>query len=173
MSEQWKDVVGFPGYEISDQGQVLSRRGRHRPPTLLKPLETSVGGYRYVRLYDLDGGSSNVRVHRLVLEAFIGPAPEGMEGRHLNGDPADNRLTNLCWGTPLENADDKRAHGTVSSQTGHAGEEHRAAKLTEEIVITIRARHASGDPQKFLADEFGVAPCTVSQIVNRRTWQHI
>ena len=51
-------------------------------------------------------------VHRLVLEAFVGPRPEGMVARHLNGDPGDNRLENLAWGTQSENNYDKVRHGT-------------------------------------------------------------
>lgn len=52
------------------------------------------------------------KVHQLVLEAFVGPRPEGMVTRHLNGDPSDNRLTNLAWGTHAENNADTVQHGT-------------------------------------------------------------
>ncbi len=50
-------------------------------------------------------------VHSLVALAFHGPRPEGLEVRHLNGDPTDNRPENLRYGTHAENMQDKVAHG--------------------------------------------------------------
>jgi hypothetical protein len=55
---------------------------------------------------------SNQFVHRLVLAAFVGPCPEGMEVRHLDGNPANTRLANLRYGTHSENELDKVRHGT-------------------------------------------------------------
>jgi hypothetical protein len=51
------------------------------------------------------------KVHRLVLETFVGPCPDGMECCHNNGDPADNRLENLRWDTLSSNAYDRVEHG--------------------------------------------------------------
>ncbi len=53
----------------------------------------------------------NAKVHILVLEAFVGPRPLGLEGCHDDGDPANNRLTNLRWDTPSSNAVDRVRHG--------------------------------------------------------------
>jgi len=56
------------------------------------------------------------RVHRLVLEAFVGPCPHGCEACHRNNDPSDNRIENLRWDTKQSNLADyladrqKRAH---------------------------------------------------------------
>jgi len=52
------------------------------------------------------------KAHQLILFAFVGPMPLGMECRHLNGNPADNRLENLVWGTRQENVHDAIRHGT-------------------------------------------------------------
>ena len=60
-----------------------------------------------LRIGDRTGGYS---VHRLVLEAFVGPMPEAMETRHLDGNPANNCLDNLRYGTRAENEADKRLH---------------------------------------------------------------
>jgi hypothetical protein len=49
---------------------------------------------------------------------FVGPAPEGMEGCHYNGDPTDNRLENLRWDTRKANVADAIRHGTFSFRTG-------------------------------------------------------
>lgn len=64
-------------------------------------------GYRGVRL-----GKRFMFVHRLVLETFVGPCPPGMEALHRNGNPSDNSLSNLHWGTKIENAADMLRHGT-------------------------------------------------------------
>jgi hypothetical protein len=110
VSEQWRPVSGWVGYEVSDLGQVRSsRRGR------VQVLRGGVDprGYRNVTLFR--GARSTKRqvwVHALVIEAFVGPRPEGMQVRHLNGDPTDNRLSNLAYGSPAENVADSFAHGT-------------------------------------------------------------
>lgn len=53
------------------------------------------------------------KVHRLVLLAFVGPArSKSHVCRHLDGNPANNTLSNLAWGTQQQNWDDRRRHGT-------------------------------------------------------------
>lgn len=65
------------------------------------------------------------QVHRIVMRAFAGPRPEGLEVRHLDGDPTNNGLTNLAYGTPLENASDQRLHGTnFNSRKTHCPRRH-------------------------------------------------
>lgn len=118
MSERWKPVRGYEGfYEVSDLGNVRSvdRIARHGHRLRGKPIASRPnperGGYVYVSL-SRDGQMYTRRVHRLVLEAFVGPAPEGMEGCHNDGDPANNALSNLRWSTHQENIWDKEIHGT-------------------------------------------------------------
>lgn len=121
--EKWLAVPGKEGrYEVSDYGQVLSleREGRNRhgvcriPSKVLTPFLTGTKPYQYltVRLYDGSNGYRNHRVHQLVLQAFVGPQPEGLLALHRNGDYTDNRLENLRYGTPSENTQDSKAHGT-------------------------------------------------------------
>lgn len=117
MDEIWKGIPGFTGsYEVSNCGRVrsLSRQVQCKDGAfrtfhgrILKPWR-SVGGYNQVYL----PGRKPKLVHRLVLEAFVGPAPEGTECRHLDGDKENNRLDNLQWSTHVENERDKKAHGT-------------------------------------------------------------
>jgi len=45
-----------------------------------------------------------------VTEAFIGPYPPGQETRHLDGDPLNNSVGNLCYGTRAENMQDRVRH---------------------------------------------------------------
>lgn len=102
-SVEWREVDGSPGYLISDDGRVWSERSGR----LLKP-KPHPSGHLYVQL----GRKRTAQVHRLVLIAFVGAAPEGHESLHRNGDPTDNRLSNLQWGTRSQNLLDAARHGT-------------------------------------------------------------
>jgi hypothetical protein len=73
--------------------------------------ETTDQGYNRVSLNDSAGRSLTLGVHRIVLEAFHGPPPRtGLQCCHINGDPSDNRVENLRWGTARENVRDRVAH---------------------------------------------------------------
>ena len=102
-------MIGYEGlYAVSDEGELRTRdrRGEWIP----RALFADKNGYRRVTL-SRGGVKRTCLVHHLVLEAFVGPRPNGMECRHLNGQPGDNRLENLAWGTSSENGLDTVAHG--------------------------------------------------------------
>lgn len=114
MAEIWVEVA--PGYETPSEGRVRSVDrvlrtwggvSRSYPGRILKPWKGSSG---YLQVY-LGRGRPRM-IHHLVLQAFHGDRPEGYEGRHLNGDPLDNRACNLKWSTHRENEEDKKVHGT-------------------------------------------------------------
>lgn len=117
---EWRPLVGFEErYEVSDDGQIRSRdllvkRGPGgtylKPGQVLRP-DSKRYGHRYVVL-KVDGKPTHMHVHRAVLTAFVGPCPDGMECRHLDGNAANNNLSNLAWGTPTENRRDIIRHGT-------------------------------------------------------------
>ena len=108
-------------------------------------------------------------VHRLVLEAFVGPCPEGMECCHWDGDRTNNRLSNLRWDTPTANAADRERHGRKTQ-----GERQHLAKLDERRVREIREKHATGHRTfRSLATEYGVAPNSIALVVKRLTWKHV
>ena len=119
--ESWRPVRGFEGhYEVSDFGRVRSlpryvtdRRGRRRPvhERVLRQSDNG-GGYQQVVLA-LAGRRHSITVHRLVLEAFVGPCPPGLEAWHNNGDQKNNHVTNLRWDTHAENNRDRFRHGTA------------------------------------------------------------
>jgi hypothetical protein len=118
IPERWIAIPGYVGlYEVSDLGRVRSvsrriatRRGgtAHFEGKLLRAHPDTRG---YIRVALCSGGARRtVQVHRLVLTAFIGERPLGMESRHLNGDRTDARLANLSYGTRDENMADRKAH---------------------------------------------------------------
>lgn len=120
--EQWKPIQGFPHFEVSNLGRVRSwrKRGpwteeRADQPRILKATDTS--GYPRVKVSNAQQTVIR-RIHRLVLDAFVGPCPPGMECAHLNGIPSDNRLENLRWCTPAENYADRIRQGVVPGIVG-------------------------------------------------------
>lgn len=103
-------IPGYDKYEVSDLGRVR-RVFKDGKTTRLRRLVRNEHGYSTVSLHD--GLRARRRlVHQLVLLAFAGPAPEGMEGCHNDGNPANDRLDNLRWDTHAANMSDKRRHGT-------------------------------------------------------------
>lgn len=117
--EIWKSIPGYDGrYEASDQGRIRSLGHvtirtdgvlYHTHGQLMRQREGSAG-YLNICLRS-DDGRRCLLVHRLILEAFVGPCPEGMEACHGNDNPADNRLSNLRWATRSANTYDKIRNG--------------------------------------------------------------
>ena len=176
--ERWLPVVGFEDYyEVSDLGLVKSlarvrpyRDGYRRVPAKmlsLIPDNTKRPSYVRVGLY-LDGTTTWVRVHTLVLEAFKGPRPAGQQARHLNGIRDDNRPANLEWGTVRENCDDQLRHGTRPRGMARAG-----AKLRDADIPLIRAANAAGTSQNALARQYSVTLVAIQQVLNGKTWSHV
>ncbi len=114
-SEEWRAAVGWEGYDISNQGGLRSRRQSSNNPKVMRP-GNSRGRLRF-GLRDGTGKRTYRFIHQLVLETFVGPCPQGMICRHLDGNKTNNRVENLCWGTSLENAQDKFIHGTCNHRT--------------------------------------------------------
>ena len=185
MSEQWRDVVGYEGcYRVSDSGRVVSvprrRRNKHGWATLPErelrgtPVGRGSRKYLFVSLYTPPHRTPRaVGVHRLVLEAFVGPCPPGMECRHLNDDPRDNRLENLAWGTKQQNYADRVRLGNGNDVTCERGERRYNAKLTEQAVRDIRAARRQGVPLKVLSQRHRVNEACVSAVATGRSWKHV
>ncbi len=170
MSVQYKDVPGFPGYRVGDDGSVWSRRSRHGETDWHElTARPSKRGYRSVLLcFGKRSMKKGVRVNRLVLMAFVGPCQEGMEAAHENGIRDDNRLVNLNWKTPKDNFADRKRHGTYP-----VGEKSARHKLDNCKVGEIRARAGNGELHTSIARDLGVSIATIGHVVKRKTWQHI
>jgi len=165
--ESWRPVAGWPEYEVSSEGRLRSLfcsggRRRRAPRVLVGGRDKD--GYRKVVLC-----FSNVRrcerICCLVAEAFLGPRPDGMVIRHLDGVNNHDAAANLAYGTQQENIADQERHGTRMR-----GETHPHHILTEQDVLAIRA---SEEPLRVLAGRYGVAECTISAVRTGRNWRHV
>ena len=170
----------YEGYTVDRDGNVWSYhpwRGQTRRK--LTPHPNSKG-YLAVKVKH-EGRMKKALIHKMVCEAFHGAKPSpSHQVRHLNGVRSDNRDVNLRWGTPSENAQDRKRHGTeraVENARAGAGKlrgsKNVSAKVTEAQVVQIRMRYAAGEGPRSIAKAFGVHRDTVRLIVRRETWTHI
>lgn len=133
-TDRWRPVPEWEGaYEVSDQGRVRSMprwawssRGKGHwfkaGGIVLSP--GIVSGYARVVL-QRDKAIKNVSIHRLVLLAFVGPCPAGMEACHHDDDRLNNVLTNLRWDTkPANCADRTRNGGSPNALKTHCPKGH-------------------------------------------------
>ena len=173
MEDNFRPTEGYPGYRVSSSGEVQScwvRRGRVALQSdswrTLKPIYRR--RYLTVNLTRGSGSKTSRSIHSLVLEAFVGPRPQGMVCCHADGDPANNDLSNLRWDTHQANCDDKLRHGTLCR-----GEAARHARLRESDVMEIRRLRTGGCSVSSLADRFRTSHRNVRTIVQGRTWKHL
>jgi HNH endonuclease len=169
---EYRLVAEFPAYRVGSDGSVWSSKGLRASFDGWYRLKTppNSDGYPQVLLSIRGSKQQHRYVHCLVLEAFIGPCPDGMEACHNNGIPADNRVGNLRWDTHASNLDDVRKHGDGYINQGM---KRNSAVLTEEQVIAIRFAFANGVKNCELVKEYRITKSTISKIVLRKIWKHI
>jgi len=131
--EIWKNIPGYGNhYQASSLGNIRVKdryvekfcglinknvkqfyKGR-----LLKPTKADKWNHLSVHL-GYNNQRKTVLVHKLVLLAFVGPAPDGMECCHNNGIASDNRIENLRWDTHRNNNGDRKRHGNYPTGKNH------------------------------------------------------
>lgn len=174
MGEIWKTVPGYGDYyEVSSLGRIRSlartvfkkhssgKLMRQEYPSKILNPSKNVDGHLTVHI-GLEGQKYNAFVHHLVLLAFVGPRPYGLECCHNNGIADDNRPENLRWDTHANNNKDRKTHGTYPT-----GEKHPMSKLVKETVDAIRADTCSGPDA---ARKYGVGVSQISRIRRGESW---
>jgi hypothetical protein len=154
--EIWKPVVDWPWYQISSLGRVIGKRGQ----LAIFPVR----GYSAFNVIDGTRRRS-LRVHQEVARAHIGPPMPGQVCRHLDGNKCNNSVSNLAWGTPVENEQDKERHGRSM-----IGERNHRAKLKVEQVRLIRSSPLSGIQ---LARQYGVSNYIICAIRRGSAWRKV
>jgi hypothetical protein len=156
MTEQWKTVPGYEGlYEVSDGGRVRSLLLDR-----LLSITAHRSGHCSVRL-----SRKHFYVHALVLTVFVGPRPVRDDGlrtecRHLDGNPSNNALANLRWGTVKENRADRVTL-------------HEVGAFSRADVVNIRWQLSLGCKVKDVAEKYGVDRHTISNIKAGRSYAHV
>jgi hypothetical protein len=171
----WKSINGYEGYyEASDTGLIrsvsrLDCRGQNKPGKILTP------GVQYGRnglpsrlhvTLSKDRKVALVKVHHVIAETFIGPRLSGIIVCHRDGNPTNNSVSNLYYGTYVENMQDAIRHGTTAR-----GDKNKKSKLdlasVEEIIKSTDTSRGSGVR---LARKFNVSTATISSIRKGRNW---
>lgn len=163
---EYREIKGFPGYRVGNDGSVWSCRRKGTVGSSWRKLVPVPGkhGHRSVVLCP---ERVSMYVHRLVLEAFVGPCPPGMECCHFpDRNPANNKLSNLRWDTHKNNMADAISHGTNND-----GEKSNFSKLSLENVLQIESCAKAGEDLPVLASKFLVSVRTIRRIIQVRTWK--
>lgn len=156
----WLWNYRYPGYLVGAHGAVISLI---KSPKILSPIK--MGAYDGYQLKSSSGNIVKVYRHRLVAETFIGSPGVSEQCRHLDGDKTNCDISNLRWGTKLENEADKLRHGTRVS-----GERHYASKLTKKDVSDMKSLRSNGFRFWEIAKKFGVTTMTAHRAITGKSW---
>jgi hypothetical protein len=183
----YKIIPGFPRYAAGSDGSIWSscvleyshiNRGwvREQAGKAWRRLKTPPNkkGYFQVNLR-ANGKTRHLLVHWVIAMTFIGPRPIGMEICHGDGNPANNSLSNLRYGTYQDNRMDMIRHGrtTVGKNGRLRGECHPHAKLSNADVVEIRLARQHGETLAIISKKFKVSKSTVDIICRGRSWVHV
>jgi len=146
---------------VSKRGEIYSLLSRK----IMHPMESESGHFFIIARVNKKG--KKLYVHRAVLLAFKGYPDTNQETRHLDGNPKNNDISNLKWGTRLENMLDKKIHGKQQF-----GENHPFAKLNEKKVIEIRKRFKT-ESARSLSKIYGVSHTAIIRAANRVKWRYL
>lgn len=174
--EIWKSIAGCEGfYEASSLGRVRScarhvlagyGSTRYIESRILKP-STDKDGYQTVNVCGNGFKKKTMKIHCLVLRAFVGLPPPGMESLHTDGIPSNNKLDNLSYGTGIGNWQDRRRHGR-----GVDGINNPNSKLTLTQIDELCSL-AGTDTYAAIGRKFGISGEHTSRLIKRNQNVHI
>lgn len=172
--EEWRDIPKYKGlYQVSSFGRVKSLL----PNEILKPWKNKNGTkYRLILALWKNKHKSRFYVHQLVLQAFVGKCPAGMEVCHNDGDSENNSIDNLRYGTHKSNMEDMIRDGNhwfSNNPEACCGARNGMSKIDEKQVIEIIKLVRAGTPQYQIAEQFNISQSTVSAIEHGKLWKHL
>ena len=170
-----RECPSYPGYRVTKGGVVFSFRKRkgcgrdHGGTVVIQDVPVRQmgqyvghGDYLYVSV-STSRGQRSIPIHTLLLDAFIGPRSSNVETRHLDGDPRNNMLSNLCYGTRAENAADRLVHGR---QRGRE-------VFNDADICNIRKVWQNGESVAAIANQYAVGETTVRDVLKGKTYSHV
>lgn len=151
----WKAIKGFEKqYQVSHTGLVRNVK----TGLVLTPFWVGRKGKQYATVRLSTNPRVDVKLHRLVLETFIGVARKGLIACHIDDDTTNNNLVNLRWGTYQHNAQNTARAGKCGNQ-----------KLSVKEQAKIKALRLEGVSGTEVAQRFGVSPQRVCDIFKGRS----
>lgn len=174
MIDEWRDVVGFEdAYQVSAYGQIKAKQkitwngkcDATRKEKILK-LYKQKNGYMMINL-KRNGKIKHALIHRIVADAWIPNTTNKPTVNHIDGDKANNTVSNLEWCTHSE----QNIHASKLGLKKFTGENHSRHKLKESQVIMIRYLNQNG--LKINHNDYGVSKITIKDVINRKSWKHI
>ena len=162
-------------YQVSNHGRVRSKDMKVRcahgmrvmPGRIKKPQNTN--GYQYAQLFEEGKIVLQTGIHRLVMLAFVGECPDGMEVLHADDNRANNHLSNLSYGTRKQNMEGAKERGRTC-----IGEKQGSAKIPDSAASTIRWMYEiSSLSQRQIGELFGVSAAAIGRLVRRQSYSHI
>jgi len=120
VEEQWRPVIGYPNYSVSNLGKVKNNISG-------KMIKQQCGRGAYVYVAVTDGVNSTTKlIHRLVAESFMGPHPD-LVVNHIDSNKLNNNLMNLEWCTHAQNLE----HATIVGNLHPGGYQMKPIKVIE------------------------------------------
>lgn len=175
--EIWKDIDGYPGYEVSNMGRVKSLVKAYRREDKILSGTPNTTGYVLVQLYPEPCKRKSLLVHRLVMITFQpNPMMDELHVNHKDLNTSNNKMSNLEWVTEEENSKHYWRTADISERLPTpSGEDHHLAVLTDKEVLEIRTLYSEGNyiSKRSLARHYGVSEGTLRQILKGDTWKHL
>lgn len=146
--ERWRRIKGYPDYLVSSRGRVWSAHRKR----CLKPRRYKSGYYGF--LLCSNGVCREKRINRLVAQAFL-ENPENLPAvNHIDGDKANNDVSNLEWISHRGNIQHAYRTGLKSKA------------LEADLIEELKGLYATGRwTQRMLAEKYGVSRSTVGEYV--------
>ena len=172
ICEEWRDIPGFIGYEVSSLGRVrgIDRLCGNRPGVtkgkILKPFRNK-RGYLEVNLYNNSKSTAKI-IHRLVAKAFISNDFNKPQVNHIDGNKLNNEVSNLEW---MSNSENQLHAYSLGLQPSRAGENNVKAKITDKSVTELKVLYNSGKTIVDISNIMNINVSIIRNIIYGRTWK--
>ena len=149
MTEIWKDIEGYEGYQVSNIGRVrsvdriINGRGWHKGKILcngrLLSIVDNANGYLKVVIK-----GKNMYIHRLVAKHFVDGYFKGADVNHKDENKANNKADNLEWVTRKYNLNygqhNEKVRETKAKLYGVAVEQYN---VEGTLIASYPSQHAA------------------------------